>query len=290
MLANKHTRNALLLSKPSDHVARGVSDQDALERNPLWSTMMKAFPSGNGCGEQKQADGNDSRQLAQSPQVLIFPPPLLCHHLMVTPLLDQSKLIICPMEDGNGKRTFELGPIVTMSCHPWDSNAETLPFLVCFASKLRGNQWWEDLFHGKQPKFHLISTFDSSELTLPPFLQPSQTNAPPIPGLSPSSESHEDNLTHEPEPEVAPTQSMEEPLGKSQLHFFYSSQLFLTFPSNFSSSSHSTPLHHHHRRYAHQIPPPFTPTPVPSPVPPRNWLPPPLIPTMRLTRNLPTYN
>ncbi|MBW0529479.1 hypothetical protein O181_069194 [Austropuccinia psidii MF-1] len=51
---------------------------------------------------------------------------------------------------GNGERTFDLVPIVTMSFHPWDSNAKkktnqiprnkTLPFLVCLASKLRGNQ------------------------------------------------------------------------------------------------------------------------------------------------------
>ncbi|MBW0527463.1 hypothetical protein O181_067178 [Austropuccinia psidii MF-1] len=36
---------------------------------------------------------------------------------------------------------------------------------------------------------------------------------PSIPGLSPSSEPHEDVPTREPEPEVAPTQSMEEPFG-----------------------------------------------------------------------------
>ncbi|MBW0484466.1 hypothetical protein O181_024181 [Austropuccinia psidii MF-1] len=35
-----------------------------------------------------------------------------------------------------------------------------------------GTQWSEDLFHGKQPKFHLISTFDSSDLTVPPFVEP----------------------------------------------------------------------------------------------------------------------
>ncbi|MBW0530529.1 hypothetical protein O181_070244, partial [Austropuccinia psidii MF-1] len=34
---------------------------------------------------------------------------------------------------------------------------------------------------------------------------------PPIPGPSPSSEPPEDVATREPEPEVAPTQSMEEP-------------------------------------------------------------------------------
>ncbi|MBW0484005.1 hypothetical protein O181_023720 [Austropuccinia psidii MF-1] len=68
---------------------------------------------------------------------------------MVTLLRDLSKVIIQPMKDGNGKRTFELGPIVSMSCHPWDSNAKnktqeiphnkTHLFLVCLASKLRGN-------------------------------------------------------------------------------------------------------------------------------------------------------
>ncbi|MBW0467923.1 hypothetical protein O181_007638 [Austropuccinia psidii MF-1] len=46
------------------------------------------------------------------------------------------------------------------------------------------------------------------------FCEPSQHNEPPIPGPSQSYKSqvpsHEDALTHEPEPEVAPTQSMEE--------------------------------------------------------------------------------
>ncbi|MBW0554287.1 hypothetical protein O181_094002 [Austropuccinia psidii MF-1] len=32
---------------------------------------------------------------------------------MVTSLLDQSEVIIQPMKDGDGKRTFKLGPIVT---------------------------------------------------------------------------------------------------------------------------------------------------------------------------------
>ncbi|MBW0531895.1 hypothetical protein O181_071610 [Austropuccinia psidii MF-1] len=75
MLADKHTRNARLLSDPSDHATRGFSTQDTLARTPLWSTMMKEFPSGNGLRDPKQADGNDSRQSAQSPQVLTFPPP-----------------------------------------------------------------------------------------------------------------------------------------------------------------------------------------------------------------------
>ncbi|MBW0577701.1 hypothetical protein O181_117416 [Austropuccinia psidii MF-1] len=54
------------------------------------------------------------------------------------------------MKDGNCERTFELGLIVTRSCHPWDSNVKnkthqiprnkTLPFLVCLARKPHGNQ------------------------------------------------------------------------------------------------------------------------------------------------------
>ncbi|MBW0517070.1 hypothetical protein O181_056785 [Austropuccinia psidii MF-1] len=98
--------------------------QDALTRTPLGPTMIKPFPRGNGRPDPKQADGNDSRQLALSPQVSICPPPLLGHHAMVTSLLNWSKVIIRPMKDGNGKRTFVLGPIGTMSCHPWDSNAK----------------------------------------------------------------------------------------------------------------------------------------------------------------------
>ncbi|MBW0510941.1 hypothetical protein O181_050656 [Austropuccinia psidii MF-1] len=61
LLADKHTRNARLLSEPSNHVARGVPDQDSLARTPLCSMMMKSFPSGNGHRYPKQADGNDYR-------------------------------------------------------------------------------------------------------------------------------------------------------------------------------------------------------------------------------------
>ncbi|MBW0487580.1 hypothetical protein O181_027295 [Austropuccinia psidii MF-1] len=76
--------------------------------------------------------------------------------------------------------------------------------------------------------------------------KPSQHDEPPIPGLSPSSEPAEDIPTCEPEPEVAPTQSTEEPFGKQLLQFFNSSPLFLTPPSPVSSSSHHYPLGHHH--------------------------------------------
>ncbi|MBW0491116.1 hypothetical protein O181_030831 [Austropuccinia psidii MF-1] len=111
-----------------------------------------------------------------------------------------------------------------MSCHAWDSKTEnqthqipcnkTLLFLVCLVSKPHGTQWLEDLFHGKQATFPLqISTFNSSELTPPPFVEPCHPNKPPIPGPSKSSKPHEDIPTCAPEPEVALTQSLEEPFG-----------------------------------------------------------------------------
>ncbi|MBW0528757.1 hypothetical protein O181_068472 [Austropuccinia psidii MF-1] len=52
------------------------------------------------------------------------------------------------------------------------------------------------------------------ELTLPPFVNSSQTNEPTIPCPSPSSKPHEDIRTCEPEPEVALTQSMVEPFTR----------------------------------------------------------------------------
>ncbi|MBW0550623.1 hypothetical protein O181_090338 [Austropuccinia psidii MF-1] len=66
--------------------------------------------------------------------------------------------------------------------------------------------------------------------------EPSWTKEPPIPAPSPSCEPPEDVPTHEPEPEVAPMQSMEEPFGKSPLLFLHSYQLFLTFSLTISSS------------------------------------------------------
>ncbi|MBW0563656.1 hypothetical protein O181_103371 [Austropuccinia psidii MF-1] len=75
MLADKHTRNVHSLSAPSNHEARGVLAQDALARTPLWSTMMKQYPSANGHRDLKQANRNDSGRLAPSPQGLICPPP-----------------------------------------------------------------------------------------------------------------------------------------------------------------------------------------------------------------------
>ncbi|MBW0490112.1 hypothetical protein O181_029827 [Austropuccinia psidii MF-1] len=97
---------------------------------------------------------------------------------------------------------FPISPALLILQTPWNSTPGT-----------SGTQWSEDIFRGKQPKFHLISTFNSSELTVPPFVEPSQANEPPIPGPSPSSKPHEDVPAREPEPEEAPTQSMEEPFA-----------------------------------------------------------------------------
>ncbi|MBW0532072.1 hypothetical protein O181_071787 [Austropuccinia psidii MF-1] len=111
--------------------------------------------------------------------------------------------------------------------------------------RLSGTQWSEDLFRC-----------------------PSQPSEP-----------HEDAFTCEPEPDVAPTQSTEEPFSKSPLHVFYPSQLYLTPPLPISSLSGYTRLHNHHQQYAHLIPLPW-----------RSRQLPPLIPTMRLGRNLCTCN
>ncbi|MBW0506920.1 hypothetical protein O181_046635 [Austropuccinia psidii MF-1] len=173
--------------------------------------MMKVFPSRNGNWDPKQADGNNSRQLALSLPVSICPPPLLGHHPMVTSLLNWSEVIIWPMKDGNGERTFELGPIVTMCSHPWDSNGknkthQTPPTRLTHSMYAlqanpaaptpgpSGTLWSKDLSPGEQPK-------------------PSQHDEPPIPGPSTSSKPPEEVPTREPEPEVAPTQSTEDPFA-----------------------------------------------------------------------------
>ncbi|MBW0575949.1 hypothetical protein O181_115664, partial [Austropuccinia psidii MF-1] len=186
MLADKHTRNVRLLSAPSNHKARGVLAQDALARTPLWSTMMKQYPSVDGHQDLKQANGNDYGQLALSPQGSICPPPLLGHHPMVTSLLDLSKVIIWPMKDGNGKRTFKLGLIVTNGIQTPNFPREQTPPQPTPGPS--GTQWSEELFR-----------------------EPSRIKELPIPGPSPSSQPPEDNTTREPQPEVAPTLSTEEP-------------------------------------------------------------------------------
>ncbi|MBW0493312.1 hypothetical protein O181_033027 [Austropuccinia psidii MF-1] len=125
-----------------------------------------------------------------------------------------------------------------------------------------GTRWSEDLFCSKQPPFpFLILPFELSELTFPPFVEPSQHHEPPIPGPSKPSEPHEDALTCEPEPEVGLTKSMEEPFACP------ATPALVIIIDNMPVGS-----------------------PLPLPVPPRTPLPPLLIPTMRLARNLPNYD
>ncbi|MBW0506352.1 hypothetical protein O181_046067 [Austropuccinia psidii MF-1] len=66
------------------------------------------------------------------------------------------------MKDGDGERTFELGLIVTMSCHRWDSNAK---FLVCLTRKPSHNPlqarvapdgWTNYSMNPPKPKSHLF--------------------------------------------------------------------------------------------------------------------------------------
>ncbi|MBW0564276.1 hypothetical protein O181_103991 [Austropuccinia psidii MF-1] len=75
ILANKHTKIACLFCNHPNHTARGVPAQAALVRTPLWLTMMKAFPSGNGLPDPKLANGNASGKLALCPQVSICASP-----------------------------------------------------------------------------------------------------------------------------------------------------------------------------------------------------------------------
>ncbi|MBW0554155.1 hypothetical protein O181_093870 [Austropuccinia psidii MF-1] len=160
MLADKHTRNFCSFPAPSDHEARGVLAQDTLGRIPLCPV----------------------------PSSIDLSTPLLGHYPMVTSLLDPSGVIIRPMKDGNGKRTFKLGPIVTNGIQTPDlPHEQTLQQPTPGPS---GTRWSEELFR-----------------------EPSRTKEPPIPGPSPSSQPPEDNTTCEPEPEVAPMQSTEEPFA-----------------------------------------------------------------------------
>ncbi|MBW0486497.1 hypothetical protein O181_026212 [Austropuccinia psidii MF-1] len=216
--------------------------------------------------------------------------PLQGHHPMVNSLLDWRKVIMRPMKDGNGKRTFKLGLIVIMSCHPWDSHVKNktheIPgnkkvlFLVCLTGKLNSNQL--------QPQ---VAPDGWRTCAVP-----SQHNEPPIQSSESRVPSHEDTSACEHEPEVAPMQSTEEPYVKSPLYFFYSYKISLTPPLTISSLSHYSPLCHYHLRYACRLPhPPPSSPPVPPPSTPtqRSQAPPPqrhkasLIPTMRLGRNLP---
>ncbi|MBW0513789.1 hypothetical protein O181_053504 [Austropuccinia psidii MF-1] len=137
------------------------------------------------------------------------------------------------MKDGDGKRTFKLGPIVTMGFKRQKQNPPNPPnkthlFNVCLASKPRGTQWVEDLS-----------------------CEPSQHNEPPIPGPSSSAEPPEDILTREPEPEVAPTQATEDPFAHP------TTPRSVIIIDNMPIGSPTPPP-------SPPVTPPFSPTPVPS--------------------------
>ncbi|MBW0507861.1 hypothetical protein O181_047576 [Austropuccinia psidii MF-1] len=170
-----HTRNACLLSDPSNHAARGVPPQDALSRTPLWLTMIILFPSGNRHRDTKQAYRNDSGQLA-----LI---------VMARGHLSLGQLSPCLVT--HGIQTPKTKP--TESPPQQDSPVPRLPHKQTPRQPTpgpSGTQWLEDLSR-----------------------EPSQHDEPPIAGPSPSSKPPEDVPTREPEPEVALTQSTEEPFA-----------------------------------------------------------------------------
>ncbi|MBW0506012.1 hypothetical protein O181_045727 [Austropuccinia psidii MF-1] len=250
MLTNKHTKNACLLCNTSNHTARGVPEQEALVRTPPLSTMMKAFPSGSGCCNTKQADRNICRQLAWCPQFSFSSLTHFSSH-------NHTEFFSLCLKQNTPNPAQKDSPFPCVPCKqtPWKPTPG-----------LSGTQWLEDLIR-----------------------EPSQYNEPPIPGPSQSSESqlpsHEDTSTCEPEPEVAPMQSMEDPFGK--LPFFCLFSIF-PHPSFKSSSAHSTtpcsiiilddtPV---------GSPPPLSPCFLPL----RTQLSPPLIPMVRLNRNSLTCN
>ncbi|MBW0546587.1 hypothetical protein O181_086302 [Austropuccinia psidii MF-1] len=244
---NNALTKALPGNRRSSHPRRPCEDSFVVNNDE--SIHEPKWTSGPQTGQQEQF-----QTISPVPSSIdLSTPPL-----MVTSLLDRSEVIIQPMKDGNGERTFELGPIVTMSCHPWDSNAvQTLRQPTPGPS---GTQWSEDLFR-----------------------KLSQHDEPPIPGPSPSSKPPEDILTREPEPEVAPTQSMEELFACPA-----APRLIII--------TDDTPI---------GSPPPIPPSPTPPPSTPTLDLPPiaaknpntsspqhqaPLITTVMLTRNSPTCN
>ncbi|MBW0481213.1 hypothetical protein O181_020928 [Austropuccinia psidii MF-1] len=130
---------------------------------------------------------------------------LLGHHLMLTSLLNRRDVIIHPMKDGDGKRTFRLGLIETHGI------------------QMLNTQWLEDVFCGMQQVIPFpILAFEVIKLTLPLFVQPFQYNnppvhtpTPPIPGPSevPASKEPptENDSTNEPDTEVSPMQSTKVP-------------------------------------------------------------------------------
>ncbi|MBW0571383.1 hypothetical protein O181_111098, partial [Austropuccinia psidii MF-1] len=193
MLANKHTGNVRLLTAPSDNEARGVLAQDALTRTPLWSTMMKQYPSVNGHRNLKQADGNDSGRLALS-----TPPPRPPSDGQFTPQPEQSDY---PADEG----------------WQWQEDIRTWAYCHHVLSPMGFKCQKQNPLNPPQQDSPILS-LPHKQTPRQPTPGPSGTQwseelfrEPPIPGPSPSSQPPEDDTTREPEPEVAPTQSTEEP-------------------------------------------------------------------------------
>ncbi|MBW0587938.1 hypothetical protein O181_127653, partial [Austropuccinia psidii MF-1] len=196
MLANKHTRNVRSLSAPSDHKARGVLTQDTLARTSLWSTMMKQYPSVNGHRDLKQADGNNCGRLA-----LDYPADegwrwqedirvWADRHHVLSPMgfKRQSKFSFSSLSQFSSRNNTEFFPLLIkqnpLNPPQQDSPVPNFPREQTPRQPTpspSGTRWSEGLFR---------ATF---------------------PGPSPSSQPPGDNMTREPEPEVAPTQSTEEP-------------------------------------------------------------------------------
>ncbi|MBW0470575.1 hypothetical protein O181_010290 [Austropuccinia psidii MF-1] len=148
---------------------------------------------------------------------------------MFTSLLDWTKVIIWPMNDGNGNGTFDLGLIITISCHPWYSKVKVRSYfssLTHFFSHNHTSYFSLPIGHNpsNQPQQETaISPIPHKQHPQKPnpgpsgtqwsvdlFREPSQHDESPIPGLSQSCKSqlpsHEDTSTCEAEPEVALTQ------------------------------------------------------------------------------------
>ncbi|MBW0526848.1 hypothetical protein O181_066563 [Austropuccinia psidii MF-1] len=155
---------------------------------------------------------------------------------MVTSLLDWIKVIIRPMKHVNGKRTFKLGLIITMSCHPWDSNVKVTSYFSslthfsshnhtnCFSLTIEQNPPNSPQQDTPVPGMpHKKALREPTPGPSGPqwsedlFCKPSQHGEPPIPSLAQSSEpqvtSHENASACEPEPEVALAQSTEAPFA-----------------------------------------------------------------------------
>ncbi|MBW0470428.1 hypothetical protein O181_010143 [Austropuccinia psidii MF-1] len=165
--------------------------------------------------------GTPNRQMGKFRTISLFstsidlstPPPRPPSNCHFTPQTEKSDY------PGNGKRTFELGPFVAISCHPWDSNVKLISYFSSFTHFSSHNNT-NFLFSPIEPNLQNPPQQDTpvphmpcDELTLPLFVEPSQCDEPPMPGPSPSSKPHEDVSARGPKSEVAPTQSSEEPFA-----------------------------------------------------------------------------